>query len=364
MFVPIEPETETAGPEGYASVIYTYKGSDVFEQYYDTEGEPYETAGGYYGRRVQRDGKGRAVEIEYLDEDGKRTENAQGYAQVVTAYTSFGQLRQVNYYGENKKPVIVPSLGYSSMTIEYSGKTVTAVTFRNTKGNPVDGVEGYAVMKQKMDKKKKNQVVSIRYDHADGSPATGPDGWFRCVKDRDDKGRLLSVKYYDVNMQMTDRGAGYAWEGYAYEGDSTVLVTRYDLNDAPVTDAAGIATTIREMKDDLIVKERFLDADGKRVNNALGAGETVYGYDQLGRLESVSYRNTEGEPVLCSSGYAGYRDEINEDGITISRTFLGTDGLATEIPGGYSEIRYIYDETGMIASKQYYDINGKLIQTE
>ena len=42
----------------------------------------------------------------------------------------------------------------------------------------------------KIDKKKKNQVTSIRYDHADGTPATGPDGWFRCVKDRDGKGRV------------------------------------------------------------------------------------------------------------------------------------------------------------------------------
>ena len=240
------------GPDGYAYIRYTYKGQDTFEYYFNEEGDPYQTDGGYYGRRILRDGKKRPVEIEYLDEDGKRTDTAMGYAQVLTAYTSFGGIRQVSYYGVNKKPVIVPSLGYASMVIEYSGKTVASKTFRNAKGNPVDSVEGYAVMKQKIDKKKKNQVTSIRYDHADGTPATGPDGWFRCVKDRDDKGRLLSVKYYDVNSQMTDRGAGYAWEGYAYDGDSTVKVTRYDLNGQPVTDAAGVATTVREMKDDLV----------------------------------------------------------------------------------------------------------------
>lgn len=352
------------GPEGYASVKYTYKGSDTFEQYYDTEGEPFETAGGYCGRRVLRDAKGRAIEIEYLDEDGKRTQTALGYAQVVCAYTSFGQLRQVNYYGVNKKPVIVPSLGYSSMVIEYSGKTVASKTFRNTKGNPVDSVDGYAVMKQKIEKKKKNQVTSIRYDHADGSPATGPDGWFRCVKDRDDNGRLLSVKYYDVNMQMTDRGAGYAWTGYAYEGDNTVKVTRYDMNGVPVADDAGVATTVQEMKDDRVVKERFLDTDGKRINNGLGVGEIRYSYDQQGSLESVSYTDTEGNPVLCSRGYAGYKDEKDEDGSTVSRVFLGTDGLATEIPGGYSEIRYVYDETKQLSSTQYYNLSGIQVQAE
>ena len=350
------------GPDGYAYIRYTYKGQDTFEYYFNEEGDPYQTDGGYYGRRILRDGKKRPVEIEYLDEDGKRTDTAMGYAQVLTAYTSFGGIRQVSYYGVNKKPVIVPSLGYASMVIEYSGKTVASKTFRNTKGNPVDSVEGYAVMKQKIDKKKKNQVTSIRYDHADGTPATGPDGWFRCVKDRDDKGRLLSVKYYDVNSQMTDRGAGYAWEGYAYDGDSTVKVTRYDLNGQPVTDAAGVATTVREMKDDLVMKERFLDADGNRVNNGLGVAEIVYGYDANGALQSVSYRDTEGSPALCSQGYAGYKDEKDEDGATVSRVFLDKDGLLVQTAGGYSEIRYTYDETKQIASTQYYDVNGSQIQ--
>ena len=94
----------------------------------------------------------------------------------------------------NKKPVTVPSLGYASVFNEYSGKTMTSRTFKDAKGNPVDGKDGYAAVRQKVDKR--YIVQSIRYDHADGSPAVGPDGWFRCVKERDDKGRLVSVKYY------------------------------------------------------------------------------------------------------------------------------------------------------------------------
>ena len=57
----------------------------------------------------------------------------------------------------------------------------------------------------------------------------------------------------------------------------------------------------------------------------------------------MDYQDTEGKPANCSKGYAGYRDTKDADGATASRTFLGTDGTAVEIPGGYSEIRYIYD---------------------
>ena len=351
-----------AGPEGYASVRYTYTRDTTTERYYDKDGQPYETEGGYYGRTVTKDGKDRVTEIEFLDRNGKRTLNRQGYAQVTIAYTGFGGIRQISYTGLNRKLVTVPSLGYASVTTEYSGKSIASQTFKDTRGKPVDSVNGYAVMKQKLNKK--YQVMSIRYDHADGSPATGPDGWFRCVKDRDGKGRVTSVKYYDVNMNLIDRGAGYAWEEYSYEGDRIVKTTRHGLNGEVITDNAGIASTVREMKDDKVIRERFLDKDGKRVSNELGVAEILYGYDAQGRLETVSYCDTDGNPANCTGGYARYRDVKDDDGITVIRTFLGADGQPTETSGGYSEIRYVYDETKQLSSTQYYDLNGNQIRTE
>ena len=53
-----------AGPEGYARVRYTYKREDTIEKYFDAEGQPYEVSGGYYGKRVMRDGRGNITEIE------------------------------------------------------------------------------------------------------------------------------------------------------------------------------------------------------------------------------------------------------------------------------------------------------------
>ena len=357
-----DQDQAVTGPEGYASVRYSYKKDETTERYYDTDGRPCKAAGGYYGRTVTRDAKGQIIQIEYLDENGQRTLNNMGYAMVAISYYGFGEVRSATYYGLNKKPVMVPSLGYASVYNEYSNKTMVSRTFRDAKGNPVDCSEGYAAVRQKVNKS--YQVIRIRYEHADGSPATGPDGWYRCVKDRDDQGRVTSVKYYDIHENLIDRGAGYAWEEFSYEGDNLVRVTRYSLSGEKVEDSAGVATLVREMKDGRIVKERFLDKEGKRINNDLGVGEILYSYDHLDRIEKVSYLDTEGNPVLCRKGYAGYRDMKDEDGMTVSRTFLGTDGLAAEIPGGYSEIRYLYDETGKLTSTRYYDLNGTQVQAE
>ena len=64
------------------------------------------------------------------------------------------------------------------------------------------------------------------------------------------------------------------------------------------------------------------------------------------------------------NGYAGYRDTKDEDGSTVSRTYLGLDGMPAEIPGGYSEVRYFYDETKTLTSTRYYDLNGKQVQAQ
>ena len=95
-----------AGPEGFAEVQYAYRKENTFEVYYDAEGQVYRTDGGYCGRRVKRDGKGNILEIEYLDENGERTLNRAGYGMVTMAYTSFGEVSKVNYFGTDDPAVM------------------------------------------------------------------------------------------------------------------------------------------------------------------------------------------------------------------------------------------------------------------
>lgn len=274
------------GPDGYAIVTYTRGGGTTTETYFDAEGQPCEANGGYYGQAVTTDGKGRVTEIVFLDSNGRITMNNRQYARVTIAYTSFGAVRRQSYYGIDKKRTMVPSLGYAAFECEFRGKTMTKRTYLDAAGNPTDGADGYAIMIQKVNKK--NQIVGIEYQHANGSPATCPDGWSRSEITLDKKGRETSVKYYSEDGRLTDRNTGYAWEETVYPSDEEERITRYDLDGKPVERAEGYVTLVRIRKNSRIVKEYFLNADGNRVPNANGAGALTYSYDQDGNITEIT----------------------------------------------------------------------------
>lgn len=350
------------GPQGYAKIRYTYKGNDITEMYFDEEGAACLSYEGSYGKKTTVDGKDHVIQVEYLDQNGKRMLNRMGYGMLAVSYYGFGEVRLVSYYGMGKHLIVVPSLGYARIKNEYSYKTMTLREFQDASGNPVDCAQGYASVRQKLDKK--SRILSIRYDHADGKPAIGPDGWFRCKFERDEDGRITKIEYQDTNENPTDRGAGYAWEEREYNG-GLVYISRYDMSGKKVTVAGAAATIVRkENEDGQITEERFLDTNGKATVNDLGIGGIRYEYDHDGRIESVAYLNTEGGPAFCNKGYAGYRDSLDNDGAIVSRTYLGTDGLAIEIAGGYSEVRYYYDETKAVTDIRYYDSNGTQVKAE
>ena len=346
------------GPDGWAEIRYKYGRGIVAEQYYDEDGKPVEVQGGYYRKMITRDGKNRITEIAYQDANGDLMLNSDGYARVTMTYTSFGGITYLRYFGTEKKKVTVRSLGYAAIETEYSGKSVVSRTWVDENGKPVNNIQGFACMKQKMNKN--YQPIRTWYEHADGSPATGPDGWSRCERERDKKGRVTSEKYYDEAGKITDRGAGYAWEETRYDGNDR-LVTRYGLDGqaVPVSDSA---VTIRyRMQDDRVTAESYLKSDGGLTDGPLGVCTVSYEYDYDGRIETVRYRNAAGENVLCSLGYAGYRETRDADGAVTSRTYLGTDGKAMEIPGGYAEERYMYNSIKELTGTRRYDLNGNIV---
>ena len=359
-----ENGTVTAGPEGYAEVRYSYDKNDTTEMYFDAEGAPYQTAGGYSGRTVTKDGRGNISAVAYLDEKGKLTLNSLGYAKVMYKHFTSKEEREVIYCGaDGKTPVIVPSLGYAQMETKHRGNMFIGREYKDAKGNPIDIPAGYAEVKIQLSKKG-NMPIKTQYLHADNSPATGPDGWSTCTMERDDKGRLLKAEYYDVQGYLTQAG-GCAGEEYKYGKNGVVTVNRFDTEGNRIPYDGAAVSVRRKMKGDTVLEETFLDEAGEPV--ALSAGYTMvsYTYDADGNLETTQYHDADGNKIACKQGYSAIRETRNAEGQLVSRQYLDISGQPVNNKvSGVSEERYEYDEAGRLTGVQKVDSQGNLVVSD
>ena len=78
----------------------------------------------------------------------------------------------------------------------------------------------------------------------------------------------------------------------------------------------------------------------------------------------VSFEGARGDSTENTSGYAGYRETLDADGFVLNRVFLGKGGKPVDTAMGYSEIRYLYDENRRVIRREYYDVNGALVNAE
>ncbi len=351
----------TAGPDGYAVVRYAYKGQETTEKYYDADNLPFRTEGGYHGRIVVADGRGNISSISYIGIDGKLTLNSMGYAKVLYRYFMNKEEREVIYFGaDGKTPVIVPSLGYAQMETKHRGNVFIGRVYMDSKGNPVDIPAGYASLEIQLGKKT-SAPKKIWYEHADGSPATGPDGWSICEVDLDAKGKPTKYTYLDEQGKMTEQG-GCAWEEFRYGKENTVTVTRYSLDGNKIPYDGEAVSVRRKMKGDKIAEETYLNDAGEPVTLSGGYTTVSYSYNDSGDLETTQYRDSEGNRTTCRQGYSAIRETRDADGKLISRTYLDISGKAVNSNStGVSEEQYVYDEYGRLKQIRRFDAAGNEI---
>ena len=351
----------TAGPEGYATVRYEYAYQKTTETYYDAEGFPYETEGGYYGRIISTDSF--LVATEYIGINGKPTNTKMGYAKVERRSFMFGAERYTYFYDETGRLVIVPSLGYAQVETQAYGKVLTGRIYMDERGNPVDTPAGYAAMRKKMNRN--HVVIREWYEHADGSAATGPDGWSRCeiLRDANNKDRITAVEYYSEAGSLTDAG-GYAREVYTYAKGGLVITSRYDAAGNILSYGGNAVSVRRKTKDDQLLEETFLDEAGEPTTLPEGYAGVRYSYNSAGQLELTQYVDTEGAKTTCSMGYAAVRQTWNAEGRLMTRNYLDINGQKAENAAGVSEEQFEYDEDGRITGSRKYDASGSPVSNE
>lgn len=397
------------GPYGYSRVEYTYKNQKLPQiiRYLDENGNLYLTDNGYAKVVYEYGNKNMVASVSYFGTDNEPCMCNEGYARVTYKYTMRGDIKTCYYFDTKEHKVIVPSLGYAYVINEYQGINLLRETRYDDEKNPVDGHDGYAVLENTMNRQ--YHVLESRYLHADGSAASGPDGWHHAVYENDAKGRHLSAvyysengepcmdaegvyeygfeydnegrlttlrlmsdglsvtgrngwstcsyeyddlgrkictRYYDKDGKLTDRHSDYAYCLVKWNDyENCYMQTWYDTAEQPV-DRGGYVTLVSCLSPfGRICENRYLDVAGQPVPNIHGVYIVRYDYDEFGRITGNRYYDEQGFKTCSGEGYASFRDILDEDGFVTSRIFYDAEDQEIQT------LTYVYDDTmGLIGT--------------
>ena len=139
-------------------------------------------------------------------------------------------------------------------------------------------------------------------------------------------------------------------------------MARYNTLGSVIPWSGKAVSVRRKMKDEKVLEETFLDEAGQPTEVPEGYITVSYTYNSTGQLETIQYRDANGNKQNCRSGYSTVRQTWNRDGLLQRRTFLDVNGLNVNNLKGVCEEEYIYDEEGRLTGTRQYDAAGNQLK--
>lgn len=247
-----------------------------------------------------------AVEVRYLDEVEKPVAAIGGDAYgVVKFYDVNGLLQLQEFIDMNGGPAHVAG-GYTSVSYQYPKVGCSKEVYSGF--DPAV----YAYAQMTLEREDSSHVVHTRFRSkdgclvsADGSPIFGTNTI------EDSRGRMLSRRFVGPNEEEISCPDGFREEEYIYSDDGTYILIRRGFED----EVTGFATMI------------------SRCN-------------ERGREIEVTFADENRKPIICRSGFAGYRSTFyneNEQSRTYFDLSQNVVPVATVVsflvPSGQGEFR-------------------------
>lgn len=201
--------------------------------------------------------------------------------------------------------------------------SITTYTFVNASEETTFAIDrGYAVRKEV--RNVEGRIIEERYFDADGNP----------------------VKLYDI------------YYGIKYEYHDHEVIIRYMDSQGNEMLVATYSTIIRTLDDDgRAVDDYYYDLDMQPIQYA-GYYGMHRDYDNNGWNNRITYLDENGQPVLCSSGYAIKEYKRDADGTITGEFYFDAQKNPTKsLLGEYGQL-YEYDENGRISQITYLDSDG------
>lgn len=382
---------------GYASyeAVYDDHGNEIRESYCGTDGELVMLDDGYAFTESEFDDCGNIIRLCYYGTDGTPVTNSDGYASFERTYDANRNPIKISFFGVDGSPVMHKD-GYSSSVLAYDDRgNATYQAFFGTDGAPVLINEGYACVK--IEYNKQDLEIKDSYFGTDGNPVLSSIGNASWEFEYDEWENKIKASAFGIRGEPVVINDGYSyWECEYTNRGSIRRMCSYGTDGEPVLSKNGYAAVEIDYDDwGNEIGKRFYGADGKPViiNDGFASFEsefdnrgnvikmTFYGtddapiltgsgyaaatceYDKRGNRTKLSCYGVDGRPILSAAGYAVMLKEYNDKGKEIRSSYYGIDGEPTLIDNGYASNVTEYDERGNSIRLSYYDTKGDPVLT-
>ena len=272
--------------------------------------------------------------------------------------------------------------GFTSAELKLEEKTekdsitdssITTYTYVNASEEMTFAIDrGYAA--RRSIKNAEGKTIEEKYFAADGSPVKLYDSYYGVkyeycdheviikyldsqgdempltkysiiVRTLDDDGRAVDDYYYDLDMQPV-QCSGYYGMHRDYDNNGwNNRVTYLDKNGQPILCSSGYA--IKEYKRDAdgnITGEFYFDAQKNPTKSLLGEYGQLYDWDENGRISQIIYLDSDGNAATNSAGYAILKRTYYRDGTWNTDMYFDKMGN----PVALSKWQYGIKNTGKI----------------
>ena len=391
----LDAKGELIETTGFARRKCTYDsvGNQLTEYYLDATGKLYEPAGlGYAGFEAKYDRQGRLSTLTYMSKEKKRKVlQVQKFCYFKNEYDARGNYTKRAFYDDRDNPV-ASNEGIAAVCYEYDDNGNEAARFfLDTKGKPCCLYGNCARMEFAYDEQ--GNRISESYLNVDGKPmpVNGIAGYRYSY---DTRGNVTSMAPMGTNGKLA---AGHLEERMKYdERDNVIEKTYFGAKGAPANcqegfhkiilafntnnqcvqkeyygtngllkNVAGQEYAVEKMEYDTRgnnVSKVFFTQTGSRGTDKSKVHKYYYQFDKISN--KVCHQLTfgcDGKPVAADGIAPEGRVEYDKRGNMTK--LVCYDGYGKKKTGlkGWCELRFKYDDSGLLTEQAYYSIDGKKV---
>ena len=307
------------------------------------------------------DDRHRVTAVTYVDENGDPAKGADGVATVTYEYDQNDRMNRRFQLDENGNAV-ADADGKAGYEREYNWRwQIVKETWLGKDGGPVEA-GGYAM--RSCTYNPEQELESECYFDVSGKPMMRTDTLFAKKElAYDDRGNIISERYYDLDDRLTMASYGFAGIDREYDEEDQLIWEMYiNTEGKPCSIEAGYSGFKREYDESgNITAEYFLDENGELTIFSKGYAAVRREYDENGNVIHEWYEDQQGNGVILANGCAGFAREYDSRGNVLEERYLDTEGNEAPANQGYSRLRRVYDAYDRIVRESY--LNGDIPYT-